>query len=83
MAKFEIFRDGDGNYRWRLLSNNGQICAVSDESFTTTAGAEKRIAMVKRDATAASIVDITASPVPTAAVRMEPGIAKKKLPPPM
>jgi uncharacterized protein YegP (UPF0339 family) len=85
MAKFEIFRDADGDYRWRLRSSSGQICAIGDESFTTRAGVENRIAMVKRDAAAASILDVSASPVPTAAVssRMEPGIAKKKLPPPM
>jgi uncharacterized protein len=92
MAKFEIFRDADGDYRWRLRSSSGQICAIGDESFTTRAGVENRIAMVKRDAAVASILDVSASPVPTAASpvptaavssRMEPGIAKKKLPPPM
>lgn len=83
MAKFEIFRDVRGEYRWRLRSANGQIFAIGGEGFKTKAGAENGIADVKREAATATIVDTSASPVPTAAMpsRMEPGIAKKKLPP--
>lgn len=85
MAKFEIFRDVRGEYRWRLRSANGQILAIGGEGFKTKAGAENGIAAVKRDAATASVVDTSASPVPSAASmsRMEPGMAKKKLPPPL
>lgn len=86
MAKFEIFTDARGEYRWRLFSADGQICAIGGEGFKTRAAAENGIAAVKRDAATASVVvETSASPVPTAAAssRIEPGIAKKKLPPSM
>jgi uncharacterized protein YegP (UPF0339 family) len=85
MAKFEIFRDVRGEFRWRLRSPNGQIFAIGGESFTTKAGAQNTIDAVKRDAAAASVIDTSASPVTHASLpsRMEPGLAKKKLPPPL
>ena len=85
MAKFEIFKDVRGEYRWRLRSANGQIFAIGGEGFKTKSGAENGIAAVKRDAAGAAVEDATASPVSHGAVssRMEPGLAKKKLPPPM
>lgn len=86
MAKFEIFRDVRGEYRWRLRSANGQIFAIGGEGFKSKSGAENGIAAVKRDAADAAIVDNSESPVAhgvMASSRMEPGMAKKKLPPPM
>lgn len=86
MAKFEILRDVRGEYRWRLRSANGQILAIGGEGFKSKSGAENGIAAVKRDAADAAIVDDSESPVVhgvMASSRMEPGMAKKKLPPPM
>jgi len=84
MAKFEIFKDVRGEYRWRLRSANGQIFAIGGEGFKQKSGAENGIAAVKRDATAAEIMDVTDTPMTTAvSSKMEPGMAKKKLPPPM
>jgi uncharacterized protein YegP (UPF0339 family) len=85
MAKFEIFRDVRGEYRWRLRSANGQIFAIGGEGFKTKASAENGIAAVKRDAPIAAVVDTSESPVSHGVMssRMEPGLAKKKLPPPM
>ncbi len=31
--KFEIFRDGDGEFRWRLRAKNGKIVADSGEGY--------------------------------------------------
>lgn len=39
-TKFEIYKDNKGNYRWRLLAQNGEPVASSGEGF-----AEKRTAM--------------------------------------
>jgi uncharacterized protein YegP (UPF0339 family) len=34
-CKFEIYKDRAGQFRWRLISGNGQIIATPGESFTT------------------------------------------------
>ncbi|MCP2326871.1 uncharacterized protein YegP (UPF0339 family) [Hamadaea flava] len=82
MAKFEIFKDVRGEYRWRLRSANGQIFAIGGEGFKQKSGAENGIAAVKRDAVAAEVMDLSDSPLTTAvSSKMEPGMAKKKLPP--
>jgi uncharacterized protein YegP (UPF0339 family) len=87
MAKFEIFRDVRGEYRWRLRSRNGEIFAVGGEGFEHRSAVENGIAAVKREAAAAAVVDKTDSPVTALrsepGLRIEPGMAKKKLPPPM
>ena len=85
MAKFEIFRDVRGEYRWRLRSADGQIFALGGEGFKTKSGAESSIAAVKYDAPTASVIDTSESPVTHGVMtsRMEPGLAKKKLPPPL
>lgn len=83
MAKFEIFKDVRGEYRWRLRSANGQIFAIGGEGFKSKSGAENGIAAVKRDAAGADIVDNSETMMASAGSKMEPGMAKKKLPPPM
>jgi uncharacterized protein YegP (UPF0339 family) len=85
MAKFEIFRDARGDYRWRLRSANGQVFAIGGEGFKSRSGAETGIAAVKRDAPGANVDDQSESPVTQGAMagRIEPGMAKKKMPPPM
>ena len=57
MAKFEVYQDGKGEYRWRLKSGNGQVIASGGEGYTTKAGAQNGIDAVKRDAAAADVVD--------------------------
>lgn len=39
-TKFEVYKDNKGNYRWRLLAQNGEPVASSGEGFV-----EKRTAM--------------------------------------
>ncbi|MGD8865397.1 MAG: DUF1508 domain-containing protein, partial [Anaerolineales bacterium] len=36
MAKFEIYKDKKGQFRWRLLANNNQIIA-SGEGYSSKA----------------------------------------------
>lgn len=33
MYKFEIFRDWQGQFRWRILSRLGNVIATSDTSY--------------------------------------------------
>ena len=57
MAKFEIFRDRNEQYRWRLKSGNGQVIATGGEGYTSRSGCENGIEAVKRDAPDAAVVD--------------------------
>ena len=56
-AKFHVYRDGKGEYRWRLRSGNGQVIASGGEGYTSKAGALNGIAAVQRDAAGADVVD--------------------------
>ena len=59
IAKFELYKGNDAQYRWRLKSANGQIIATGGEGYTTKGGAANGIAAVKRDAPDAVIDDQT------------------------
>lgn len=39
-ARFEVFRDSRGEWRWRLRANNGRIVAQS-EGYVRKVGAER------------------------------------------
>ncbi|MBB5870130.1 uncharacterized protein YegP (UPF0339 family) [Allocatelliglobosispora scoriae] len=75
MAKFELFKDVRGEFRWRLRSGNGEIIASSGEGFKARAGAENGIEAVKRDAASAPTVDHTDMPA-----GVKSSTAKKKMP---
>jgi len=55
MAKFEVYKDKAGEYRWRLKSGNGLQIASSGEGYTDKAGCMNGIKAVQRDAPGASI----------------------------
>lgn len=55
--KVEVYRDGKGEYRWRLRSGNGNVIATGGEGCTTKANALGGIKAVQRDAPAAGVVD--------------------------
>lgn len=57
-AKFVIFKDQAGEFRFRLKAANGEIVA-SGESYKTKAGVKDGIEAVKRAAAAATIDDQT------------------------
>jgi uncharacterized protein YegP (UPF0339 family) len=59
VAKFELYKDSSGGYRWRLKSGNGQVIATSGESYTTKDSAKNGIDAVQRDAPAADTDDLT------------------------
>ena len=58
MAKFEIYKDRAGEFRWRLRADNNEIIAVS-EGYTAKAGCKNGIESVKKNAPKAEIVDQT------------------------
>jgi uncharacterized protein YegP (UPF0339 family) len=57
-AKFEVYRDNGGEYRWRLKSGNGQVIATGGAGYTSKAAVENGVAAVKRDAAAAAVTAV-------------------------
>ena len=58
MAKFEIYKDKKGQFRWRLRADNNQIIA-SGEGYTSKAGCKNGIESVRKNAPKAKIDDQT------------------------
>jgi uncharacterized protein YegP (UPF0339 family) len=58
MAKFEIYKDKKGQFRWRLLANNNQVIATG-EGYTTKASCKNGIESVKKNAPKAEIEDLS------------------------
>jgi hypothetical protein len=56
VAYFKIYRDAAGQYRWRFTASNGRIIAVSSESYWNKADCEHAVALVKREAPAAPML---------------------------
>jgi uncharacterized protein YegP (UPF0339 family) len=57
-GKFEIYKDGEGEYRFRLRSRHGEVVATG-ESYPTKDGVKRGIAAVLRAAAGAKIEDTT------------------------
>ena len=56
MAKFEIYQDKKGEFRWRLRADNNQVIATG-EGYSSKAGCKSGIESVKKNAPKAEIVD--------------------------
>ncbi len=57
-AKFEIYKDSGGKFRFRLIAPNNEIIAVS-EAYTTKASCRNGIESVKKNAPISEVVDLT------------------------
>ena len=55
-AKFELYKDKKGEFRFRLVAPNGQTIAVS-EGYKDKTGAKNGIESVKKNAPTAAIED--------------------------
>ena len=55
MAKFEIYQDTVGDFRWRFQSNSGKVLAVSGEGYNNRANCEHAIILIKREAPQATM----------------------------
>ncbi len=58
MAKFEIYKDNQGEFRWRLRAPNGEVIA-SGEGYTSKAGCLNGIESVRKNAPVAEVEDQT------------------------
>lgn len=59
MAKFQVFRDTVGEYRWRIKANNGETVCVSSEGYVAKQGALESVQFVKANAPVAPVEDLT------------------------
>ena len=48
MAKFEVFKDKKGEFRWRLKANNHKVIADSGEGYKQKASCKHGIDLVKQ-----------------------------------
>lgn len=58
MAKFEVYQDKSGNYRWRLKATNGEPLAVSEEGFSSKASCKNSIESVRKAAVDAEVFEV-------------------------
>lgn len=56
-AKFELYKDKKGEFRWRLVAPNGQTIATS-EGYKTKESAKNGIDSVKKNAPGADTVEL-------------------------
>lgn len=54
-AHFEVYRDHEENWRWRLVHQNGNIIADSGQGYSSRAAAKKGVRSVKNNAPGAPI----------------------------
>jgi uncharacterized protein len=54
-AKFELYKDAKGEFRWRLVASNGQSIATSGEGYKEKTSAKAGIESVKKNAPIAEI----------------------------
>lgn len=59
LARFEVFRDSDTEWRWRLRHRNGNIIAVSGEGYTRKHNAQKGLRSVVENSPDAEITETT------------------------
>lgn len=56
-AKFELYKDKAGKFRFRLKAGNGEIIATG-EGYESKAGAKNGIESIKKNAKDAPIVEV-------------------------
>ena len=54
-AKFELYKDAKGEYRWKLVASNGQSIASSGEGYKTKDSAMNGIESVKKNSPSAPV----------------------------
>jgi len=57
-AEFEVYEDNAGDYRWRLVHENGNIIADSGQGYATKSGAEDAVQRVRDYVPEAYVLDI-------------------------
>lgn len=63
-ARFELYRDRAGQFRWRLVHANGHVIADSGQGYASKQKARQGIRSVRRNAPGADVVELTPPPNP-------------------
>jgi uncharacterized protein len=58
VARFEIYRDESGEYRWRFRADNNEVVA-SGEGYQSRDACEQRVQLIKDQAPEAEVTDRT------------------------
>jgi uncharacterized protein YegP (UPF0339 family) len=56
--RFEVYQDGGGEWRWRLLASNGAVVAVSAEGYRKNSDCWAVMNLVQDFAAMANVVEI-------------------------
>ena len=57
-ATFEVYRDREAKWRWRLVHDNGNVLADSGEGYASKQKAKQGLASVRENAAGANIVEL-------------------------
>ena len=57
-ATFELYEDSAGEYRWRLVHDNGNVVADSGEGYASRSNAREAIERVRGYAPEADVLDL-------------------------
>ena len=57
MARFVIYKDAEGEFRWRFHANNGQMLAESSEGYNNRTNCQHSIILIKQEAANAQVND--------------------------
>nr|WP_313695370.1 HVO_2922 family protein [Halobaculum sp. XH14] len=57
-ATFELYEDSAGQWRWRLVHDNGRIIADSGEGYASKQKATEGLESVRENATGADVVTV-------------------------
>jgi len=57
--QFELYRDSRQRFRWRLKARNGRVIATSGDSYKAKADCRNAIELIRRDASTATLEDLT------------------------
>lgn len=55
MAKFQVYKDRAGEWRWRLRADNGEIIADSAEGYVNKSDCKHGVDLVKTKAPGAQV----------------------------
>ena len=61
-AKFEVYKDRSGEYRWRLRAQNSQVLATSGDGYTEKRSCLAAIDSVRRNAADAPVEELAEAP---------------------
>jgi uncharacterized protein YegP (UPF0339 family) len=71
-AKFEVYKDRGGEFRWRLRATNTQVLAVSGDGYKARRDCINAIESVKRDVANAPVEDTTEGAAAAGAADQQP-----------